>query len=64
MEDTIHPLNLQATSATQAPVSALQPEVTIQASVADSQPEVTIQAPLADFRRGRVTASRLPPTNR
>ena len=51
VEDTIHPLNLQATGATQAPVSDLQPEVTILASVLDPQPEVTpLEAPLADFR--------------
>jgi hypothetical protein len=48
VQDTIHPLNLQANSATQAPVLALQPEVTILASVLGPQPEVTIQAPLAD----------------
>ncbi len=59
VEDTIHPLNLQATGATQAPVLALQPEVTILASVLDPQPEVTnpgadsrwIHSPRSRFRR-------------
>jgi hypothetical protein len=52
VEDTIHPLNVQATNATQLPVLTPQPVVTILASVLDPQPEATIQAPLADSQPG------------